>query len=189
MKKESNKMSKKIERLSKEIRLKSRIIGQEQPVLEFFYEYPNSKHSIREIAQKLGFTRSTTHNYLKLLKEKGIISSDNKWVDNWQNRLIKTNYYLEKLAKSGLIDYLEKELAASAIVLFGSFRKGESEISSDIDIFVECAREKDLDFKKYEKYLGHKIQLFTKSKITLLPDRLFNNVINGIKIKGYFTIK
>ena len=182
-------LSKKTRQLSGNFGLKSGIIGQEKRILEFFYENPSIKLSVREISARLKISRSTVQDNLKLLKNSGIISIENQWVDSWSNRLKKTNYYIEKIAKSGLIDYLEKELAASAIILFGSFRKGESEQSSDIDIFVECAKEKELDLTKYEKYLGHKIQLFMKPKITLLPNRLLNNVVNGIKLKGYFTIK
>ena len=41
----------------------------------------------------------------------------------------------------------------------------------------------------FEKKLGHKIQLFTEADINNLPDRLFNNVINGIKLEGFFKIR
>ena len=188
MKKESNKMSKKAEPLFKKVEQVFKKVERKK-IVEFFYEHPGANITVRYLSLKLGISLSTLQYQLNSLKEEGLISSKNQWIDSWQNRLIKTNYYLEKLAKSGLIDFLAKELAASAIILFGSFRKGESEQSSDIDLFIECAKEKELDLKKYEKFLGHKIQLFTKPKITLLPDRLLNNIVNGIKLKGYFTIK
>lgn len=160
-----------------------------QKILEFFFENPRSKLTVRALAEKLRLSRSTTQYCLVNLRNQGLISQENLWIDNWQNRLAKTSYYLEKIARSGLIEYLEQELVASAIILFGSFRKGESESSSDIDLFVECAREKRPDLSRFEKRLGHKIQLFTRPKITLLPPHLMNNVVNGIKIKGYFTLK
>ena len=99
------------------------------------------------------------------------------------------HFYINRIAESGLVEFLEKELGSSAIILFGSFSKGESVKSSDIDIFVECAREKTINLKKYERALGHRVELFTRIKITLLPKRLLNNVVNGVKLKGYFTIK
>ena len=184
-------MSKKVRPLSKKVGQLSKKCGHDlnQPILEYFYENPHSKATVRELALKLGMIPSTVQYNLKLLQAEKIISSENRWLDNWQNRLKKTNYYLEKIAASGLIDYLETELAASAIILFGSFRKGESVAESDLDLFVECAREKELNLSKFEQELGHKIQLFTQKKITQLPPRLLNNVINGIKLKGYFTIK
>ncbi len=180
-------MSKKNNRQSKKIGHKSIIAGQK--LKEFFFENPSQHFTVRELAKQLKLSRSTVQYYLVLLRDENLISKESKWIDNWQNRLIKTDYYLEKIAKSGLIDYLDGELAASSIILFGSFRKGESVSGSDIDLFVECAKEKKLNLAPFEKKLRHKVQLFTKPKITSLPNHLLNNVVNGIKLKGYFTIK
>src|SRR3989338_367665 len=175
--------------VSRKIGQASEKVGQVEKALLYFYEHPNTSVTIREFAQTLRWSKSTTHAYLQLLQKKEIISSDHKWIDSWQNHIKKTNFYIEKVVESGLIDYLELELAASAIILFGSFRKGESQKDSDIDLFVECARERALNLKKYEQLLGHNIELFTRKKITQLPQNLLNNVVNGIKLKGYFTIK
>ena len=160
-----------------------------QRILELFYEEPSLRLTIRQVASRTKLPHSTVQYQLKTLREMGIISENNQWIDSWQNQLKKSQYYVEKIAQSGLVDYLEKELAASAIILFGSFRKGESVKGSDIDIFVEGAREKKLDLRPFEKALGHTIQLFVKPKITALPPHLLNNVVNGIKLKGYFTVK
>ncbi|MDP3640465.1 MAG: nucleotidyltransferase domain-containing protein [Nanoarchaeota archaeon] len=160
-----------------------------QRILELFYEEPSLKLTIRQVASRTKLPHSTVQYQLKALRERGVISENNQWIDSWQNKMKKSYYYLERIAQSGLIDYLEKELAASAIILFGSFRKGESVKGSDIDIFVEGAREKKMDLRSFEKELGHPIQLFVKPKITALPPHLLNNVVNGIKLKGYFTIK
>jgi len=43
---------------------------------------------------KKGFINMTI---LKQLKEDGIISVDNTWKDSWQNRFIKSQYYLIKI--------------------------------------------------------------------------------------------
>lgn len=160
-----------------------------QKVLEFFFENPSIQLTIRDLARKLKLSPSTLHIHLLNLRKEGLISKENQWVDNWYNRLLKSNYYLEKFAKCGLIDYLDQELAASSIIIFGSFRKGESNQESDIDLFVECGQNKRLNLSSFEKKLGHKIQLFTKPDINLLPKNLLNNVVNGIKIKGYFNLK
>jgi predicted nucleotidyltransferase len=167
---------------------KSKKVGQNTRLLEFIYENPQKELTVRQLALRTKISRSTVQYQLKMLRSQGIISPNNQWMDTWQNRLKKIHYYIDKIAASGVIDYLEKELVASTIILFGSFRKGESIKESDIDLFVECAREKEVDLRRYEKKLGHTIQLFTRAKIKLLPKRLLNNVVNGIKLKGYFTI-
>ncbi len=164
--------------MSKKTGLKSKKAG----LVELFYENPLGRFTVRELAAKSMLSRSTVQYQLKQLKEQGLISKENQWIDNWYNRYRKTSYYVEKMYSCGLIDYLDQELAASCVILFGSFRKGESVKESDIDIFVECAKEKKLNLTKYEKKLGHTIELFTKPKITLLPKRLLNNVVNGIKL-------
>ena len=160
-----------------------------QNILALFYEEPSLQMTVRQIAARTKINRSTVQRSLKVLRDEGVLSTENHWLDSWQNQLKKSHYYVEKIAKSGLVDYLETELAASAIILFGSFRKGESVKGSDIDIFVEGAREKKLDLRPFEKELGHPIQLFVKPKITALPPHLLNSVVNGIKLRGYFTIK
>lgn len=180
--------SKKKGQLSQKIGQLSQFMGQRE-VLEFFFESPGASVTVRELASKLTMSRSTIQRYLRVLRKEGYISENNHWIDSWFNKVRKTNYYVEKICASGVIDYLEEQLGASAIMLFGSVRKGESVRDSDIDLFVECARNKEVDLQRFEKKLGHKIQLFTKPKITLLPAHLLNNIVNGIKLKGYFTIK
>jgi predicted nucleotidyltransferase len=173
--------------LSKKAGLQSKKTGQE--IIRFFYKFPSKQFTVRELATKTKMSKSTVQYRLQALKSQGIISAQNKWVDSWPNRLRKTFYYIDKIIQSGLIDYLEHEFAASAIIIFGSFSKGESIKGSDIDIFVECAREKEYNLRKFEKKLGHNIELITRSSIMKLPKRLRNNVVNGIKLKGYFTIE
>jgi predicted nucleotidyltransferase len=93
-----------------------------------------------------------------------------------------------RLYEIGLIDYLEKKLVPETIILFGSIRKGEYDNESDIDIFVASTKKAKLDLKKFEKILGHEIQIFIEKDINDLQVHLKNNVVNGIKLSGYFKI-
>ena len=181
-------LSRKTGQKSQKIGQASQIMGQNE-ILDFFFKNPTISVTVRELALKLKLSRSTVQRNLEFLRKERYLSKSNQWIDSWFNRVRKTNYYVEKICASGIVDYLEEQFGASAIILFGSIRKGESVRESDIDLFVECARSKEVDLQPFEKKLGHKIQLFTKPKITLLPPHLLNNVVNGIKLKGYFTIK
>ncbi len=158
-------------------------------ILELFYERPETEFTVREIAKKTKIPKSTAQRYLFKLKKSGLISEENKSLDTDIFRIKKTHFYVEELFKSGLINFLEKKFAPSCIMLFGSFSKGESVEDSDIDIFVETDKDFEIDLAYFEKKLKHKIQLFKEKKLTQLPDRLFNNVINGIKLKGYAKLK
>jgi predicted nucleotidyltransferase len=155
-------------------------------LLELIYENPAKAISVREGARKTGLSKSTVQNKIKFLKKEGILNNKGAFSNSFYAKFIKTYYYLNKIHKSGLIGFLIKHANPSAIILFGSFAKGESVAESDIDLFVEATKKKDVALIHYERKLKHEIQLFTESDIKKLPDELFNNVVNGIKLYGYF---
>ncbi len=159
-------------------------------ILRLLFEYPTQSFTIREIAIKTKMPTTSVQRYIMQIKEKKLIDQKNRLIPSAYTKFIKTFFIIEQLHLSGLLDYLEKIYAPSAIILFGSIRKGEYEKESDIDIFIETSKEKkESDLKEFEKKLGHPIQLFIHKDIKELPNNLFNNVINGIKLQGYFTVK
>ena len=99
---------------------------------------------------------------------------------------MKKKLILEKIEKNK--DKMKK-LGVKKIGLFGSFVKGKQHKKSDVDILIETYSNKKVNLSNFEKKLGHKISLFSETKITKLPDELFNNVVNGIKLWGAFKIK
>lgn len=79
-------------------------------------------------------------------------------------------------------------LHPQAIILFGSGAKGEYVQKSDIDLFV-LSSEKQVDVVKYELKLKRKINILLKDNYNQLSPELFNNIINGYKLKGYIKLK
>jgi len=158
-------------------------------ILRIFYEYPEKQFTVRELAKKTRIPKSTVHKYLRELKKSRRVNKENEAASTALFKTEKTFFYIKELFESGLIEYLTEKLRPSCIILFGSFRKGESAKESDVDLFVEALKKQDLDLAKFEKILGHKIQLFTEQSINNLPDNLFNNVVNGIRITGFFKIR
>lgn len=158
-------------------------------ILEVFYESPEKSFTVREISRLAKIPRASVHNYLIYLKKMKLITPDNRAESNILFKTKKINYYVEKIAVSGLIEHLLNNLNPSCIILFGSIRKGDSVMESDIDLFVESPIKKELNLKAFEKKLGHKIQLFIEPNIHKLHSNLLNNVVNGIKLYGSFTIK
>ncbi len=158
-------------------------------ILELFFEFPNEKFTIRDISKKTNIPKSTVQNYLTKLKSIGLVTKDNQASNTKFFKIKKIHYFIEKMYTSGLIDYLNKVYVPSCIILFGSFRKGDSVNTSDIDIFIITTKKEEIDLKKFEQKLKHKIQLFKEVDINKLPPRLFNNVINGIKLEGFFKVK
>ena len=158
-------------------------------ILEVFFEYPNKRFTIRGIAKITSIPKSTVQNYLIELKSEGLVTKDNQASNTRLFKIKKINYFIEKLYTSGLIKYLDGFFTPSCIILFGSFRKSDSVSDSDIDIFIETTKKIDPDLSKFEEKLKHKIQIFKEISIKKLQPRLFNNVVNGIKLEGFFKVK
>lgn len=168
----------------------------ELKILEIFFEESSRKYHTRELSRILKVSPATISKYLAQLVKKDLLifrKERNHNIYTTSNsksfKVKKINYFIEKIIASGLIEHLEENLVPSCIILFGSFRKGESEKESDIDLFIETHKKNAPDLKKFEKKLGHKIELFLEPKINNLPEHLFNNVINGIKLQGSLKIK
>lgn len=158
-------------------------------VREVVYERPGKAFTVRELAKAAGIPRATAHNYLAELKKQGLMTPENRPVDTLFFKTKKAFFFAEKLITSGFIDVLVKELNPSCIILFGGVRKGESNKDSDIDLFVETSAKKELNLASFEKKLKHPLQLFVHKDIHELPPKLFNNIINGIKLYGSFKVK
>ncbi len=158
-------------------------------VMDIIFENPETGLKIRDISKNTKVPKSTVHRYLQILKRSGIIENNNKLVIDNYTRFIKSTHMIKKLFTSGLIDYLEKKFLPSAIILFGSARKGDYSKDSDIDLFIETTRHTQLDISKFEKKIKHKLQLFIEPDINKMPKELFNNLINGVKLFGYIKVK
>jgi|SRR3989338_2945995 len=160
-----------------------------EKILEIFYEYPDKEFTVRELSKLTGIPRATAHRILFNLKKDELINEDNKANTNLFFKIKKTNYFIEKIIKSELIDELVEKLNPSCIILFGSIRKGDSVRESDVDIFIETTVKKHIELNKFEKKINHPIQLLIDSDINNLSKEMLNNIINGIKIFGSFRIK
>lgn len=169
-----------------------------EKVLETFYEFPEKVFTVREIAKVSKVARATVHKILTELKKDGMVGKDGR--ANWNRMFLtkKVNYYVEKIVDSGLIDFLIEKFVPSAIILFGSVGKGDSVKESDVDIFVEAGVDNadefiaNLDLRKFEKKIGHKIELFVEGRVSDLKKKnvhLFNNVVNGVKLYGVLDVK
>ncbi len=175
----------------------------EKKVLSLFFKKPGTTLHIRQIARLTGIHPNTVMTLTdKLAKEGMILKNKSKETNimiikannqNPQFILKKREYNINKIFDSGLVSFLEKKLAYPAIILFGSYAKGENHEKSDIDIFVMTEEKKKPDLKRYEKILCAEIQLFQHVKtevknLTKKNPELMNNVINGTKLSGFLEV-
>lgn len=114
-------------------------------VLSLFIDNPYEKYYLREAARLLKISPMTLKRSLDfLIKNKLILKDTVKnqilYFANAQNpafRYLKISYNLSWLVNKKFVEFMRKEIPeASAIILYGSFAKGENDGNSDIDILI-----------------------------------------------------
>lgn len=161
-----------------------------------FFVEPTKQHSLADISRKAQLAHTSVKRNLVKLVKSGLIEEQKEQkgsrkfpvykaaINNNAFRQHKRIHNITSLLESGLVAFIEEKLSPKAIVLFGSYQRGEDIESSDIDLFVECKKE-ELDVKRFEKQLGRKIEPHFNYKFTTYPKELKNNIINGIVLGGY----
>lgn len=164
--------------------------------LEVFFVSPTKSHYLMGISRKVGIAHTSVKKSLLRLVQLGLVEEriERKGSRKFpvyvarreENafRRQKKVYNFSSILESGVLEYLEEKLTPKAIVLFGSYRRGEDDESSDIDIFVEC-KEEPVNLTKFENKLGRKIELHFKEDFTTYSKELKNNIINGIVLSGF----
>lgn len=170
--------------------------------LEHFMKEPEREFHIRELAKLTKKSPTTISKYLNLYKKEQLLTYKNKFnhllykanIENKAFKDAKLFYNIKKLRSSGLIEYLGEEFNhPEAITLFGSFRKAEDIASSDIDILIITPIKKEVNLSRFEKYLGHNIQLFLHSskeieEMKVKNKELLNSFINGLVLHGFWEV-
>ena len=171
-------------------------------LLAVFIKEPERAFHVRELAGIVKKSPTTISKHLKRLQKKGILVSERKLnhllfkanTDGPLFKEIKRTQNIRQLQQSGCVTYLKEQYhEPEAIILFGSYAKGEDGPRSDIDLLVITPLKKEHELKRFEKRLGKPIQLFLKSredveKMKIKNKELLNNWINGIVIEGYWEV-
>jgi len=170
--------------------------------LTYFLKETSREFHVRQLAKLEKKSPTTISKLLNEYAKVGILKQSSRLnhvfykanTENQKLKDMKISYNLELIRNSGLTSFLEKELNhPEAIVLFGSFRKGDDSEKSDIDIAVVSAIKKEINLAEFEKKLRHNLQLFI-----LLPKdieslkksnpELLNNIANGIVLYGFLEL-
>ena len=167
-----------------------------QAIREYFFINPTVKLRVREIERILKLPLPSVIRYCKELEKEKILAIVKTGNVTFYTASKSEKYLLEKrffniklLHESGLIEYLRQELSNPAIVLFGSFAKGEDAEKSDIDVYLETPSKKTITLEKFERILKRKIQIFRQKKIDEISNHhLANSIINGITLNKYVEV-
>ena len=164
-------------------------------ILELFIEFPTKDFSMRGLARELKLSHATILNYINDLQKLSFIKKKEATLyptyfantESQKYKFYKKNWLIFKITESGVIDYIQKEILPTSIILFGSGAKATFTEKSDIDIFIE-ANETKLELTKYEKKLNCKINLLFEQNINNLSKELRNNIINGVVLYGFIKV-
>ncbi|MBS3053053.1 MAG: nucleotidyltransferase domain-containing protein [Candidatus Aenigmarchaeota archaeon] len=174
-----------------------------QKVAEILFEFPEKEFSLSDLAKEAGVAKANIGSMLKILYKAEFIeitklnkiwrikAKQNSW--NFIKAKIVRNIHL--IYQSNIVEFLNDYYKnPKAIVLFGSFRKGEDMTGSDIDIAIETdevQNYKILNLKEladFENILGRKIQIhiFNRKDVDI---NVFNNIANGIVLGGFLEVR
>jgi predicted nucleotidyltransferase len=164
-------------------------------VMKLFFDNPEKKFHIREIARQTNLSPPGILKILKKLKKETLLTSEKENVVENVKASRNEKFFLQKKAynalslfESGLIDCLKEEYEEpEAIVVFGSYSKGEDTSQSDIDIAVVTEKEAHIDLKQYEKCLRRKISMY-EIQISNSEKEFLNNLANGTVVYGFLRV-
>jgi DNA-binding transcriptional ArsR family regulator len=158
---------------------------------QVLFEEPESEFSVRELAEKAEVSPSTASRKLDALVENGVAERNRSRgsiivsaPDSQAFRDRKLSFNLWKLAESGVVQELWNESAPEAVVLFGSFSKGEDTHQSDVDLaLVEGRNSVEPD----TKVIGRQVSAVGVN-LDEARDGFLETLANGIVLRGYLDL-
>ena len=161
--------------------------------LKPFFNDCYRKISVREYAKILDISPPTASILLNLYFKEGLLKREEDRIylffsadrDSWMFVDLCKSYWKNLLEKIGFIEYLSNEYKIANIILFGSLSKAEVTENSDIDMAIISVSDKKINFQKFEKKLGRKIQIFRFDSIKDIKNKeLLNNILKGYNLSG-----
>jgi len=168
----------------------------------WFFDHPEVKITLSELAEKLQISKKTANRVVnELVKENFLLLEEigRTWRISCNplhpyNKTIKVGYNLTAVYTVDIIEWVYKTVGnAKAIVLFGSYRKGDNNSNSDLDIAVEVVGNKDLEIISlgefhigFRKKVPVNLHVFSRNNIDL---NLFANIANGIVLDGFLEVQ
>jgi len=161
-----------------------------QKFLSTIFKYPTKGLTVREIARLIKVSPPTASSLAKNLEKKSLIRVKKERVqykvfgnlENEDFRKLKRIYNIFSLLD--LTKFLIKNFKPNAVVVFGSYSKGEDMEDSDVDVFVNSVVKKRVVLEKFEKKLNRGIHLHVRD-IRKIPEELRKNIINGVILYGF----
>ncbi len=166
-------------------------------ILRLFFEGPNERLHLREVARRVGLSATGAMKILRSLEKEKLVKKERAAVtvvyhgdyDNEKFMALKRSLNLYSLYSSGLISLLvDFYKIPECIVIFGSYAKGEDTRESDIDIAVMTGMKEYPQLEIYEGNLKRKISLHLIDNTKNEEKDFINTLANGIVLYGYLEV-
>jgi len=170
-----------------------------QKVLLWFFSYPTKEVSLNDLSSTTKISKTTANRVVAQLSGEGFLKKEvlgRIWrvscnQSHIYNFSIKISYNLRIIYESGIIEKIHEIVEnPRAIILFGSYRRGDDTEKSDIDIAVGVLGDEELRIRQlgiipklgYRNNVTVNLHIFSRNKIDL---NLFSNIANGIVLEGF----
>jgi len=161
-------------------------------VLAIFFDNPTKQFHLRELSRTARLSLPTIIlSTEKLTREKLIVKKKGKVVTQVHAQRENTDfirkkrvYNLQKIYDSGIVEDLESTFNhPRAIILFGSFSRGEDTEDSDIDIAIITSKKRAFNTGKYEQIFKRSVNLH-EVDLAKTSHEFKANLYNGIILEG-----
>ncbi|MBS3135591.1 nucleotidyltransferase domain-containing protein [Candidatus Woesearchaeota archaeon] len=177
-----------------------------QKVLYWFFSFPGRNIGLNELSSALRISKTTAKKVVVDLEKEGflkrkvygktwVISCDVSHNFNFTKKVAFNLAMVFGAYRSGLKGRINDFVGnAQAVILFGSYRKGDDTEKSDIDIAVEVVGNADLKIIQlgimqqfgYRKDVPINLHVFSRNKVDI---NMFSNIANGIVLEGFLEVK
>lgn len=167
----------------------------ERDVLELFFNEPTKHWHFKDVVKQARISEDRANYWLRKLMREDVINHVKQRGKmpyfiaryehpDYENK--KKLYALNRMFETGLLSRLQSLKNAKAVVIFGSFARGDWNAGSDIDVFIYGDPE-ELKFGAIWKGLGRVVEVHTaktKKDLKGIRSGLINNVVKGYFVKG-----
>lgn len=166
----------------------------QQEILRFLFIKAGISFNARNLAKNLNVSPTAISKSLSLLEKENLIKikkdrdSGRLSIElNRDNRKViwlKRSDNIKQIYESGLVQFLYDNFPSATVILFGSYAFGEDTISSDIDMAIIGAKQKETKLAEFDKRLERTISLQYYKNFKEINKNLKENILNGIVLKG-----
>ena len=174
-----------------------------QKVLIWFFSFPSREIGLNDLSHAVKISKTSAKEIVNKLEAEGFLKKEvigRTWQiscdqNHAYNSSKKIAFNLAMIYESGILEKIKDIIPSQrAIILFGSYRKGDDDENSDIDIAVEVLDDKEVRIIElgiipqigYRKNIKVNLHLFSRNKVDI---NLFANIANGIVLQGFLEVK